>query len=135
MNEAKLVYGIDGERRLGNVELSAVLGESVLLHQQSHHIATRQELQKTMVRTALDECVHSTNLHNQVQIDGILKTVIHFDNPLMVGLHQNVTLRPDMSYLLLLEHVGLAQYLHSVHVTCIVLLHQSHCERTSKDQC
>lgn len=44
MNEAEFVYRIDGQRRLGNVELGAVLGQRVLLHQQRHHVATGQEL-------------------------------------------------------------------------------------------
>ena len=38
VDEAHLVDRVDGQRRLGHVELRAVFRQRVLLHQQRHHI-------------------------------------------------------------------------------------------------
>lgn len=39
VNEAELVDGVNGQHRLCYVELSGFLSESVLLHQQGHHVS------------------------------------------------------------------------------------------------
>ena len=46
------------------------------------------------------------------------------DWPLCTGKHTLLPFPPP--HLLLLQHVGLAEDLHSVHVTCVLLLHQTH---------
>lgn len=39
VNEAQLVDGVNGQHRLCYVELSGLLSEGVLLHQQGHHVS------------------------------------------------------------------------------------------------
>lgn len=55
MDEAQLMYRVDGQGRLRDVELCTLLTESILLHQQRHHVSSWEEL------------------HDQVQVDGILQ--------------------------------------------------------------
>ena len=38
VDEAEFVYGLDGERHLGHIELAAFLRERVLLDEQRHHV-------------------------------------------------------------------------------------------------
>ena len=59
MDEAELMDVIDGESRLRYVELSAVLRKCIFLHEECHHITTRQEL------------------HYEVEIDRILTIKNH----------------------------------------------------------
>ena len=42
VDEAQLVDGVDGQDRLCDVELRGLFGQSVLLHQQGHHVAWQQ---------------------------------------------------------------------------------------------
>lgn len=108
MDEAQLVYGVDGERRFRDVKLRALLGQRVLLHQQRHHITAGQEL------------------HYKVQVDRILEAVVHLHDPLVVGLDEDVALGAHVRHLFLLEHVGLPQDLHGVDVARVLFLHQPH---------
>ena len=55
-----------------------------------------------------------------------LKTVKHFNDPLVVRLDEDVPLGADMGHLLLLQHVRLAEDLHGVHVSRVLLLHEAH---------
>ena len=55
VDEAQLVDVGDGQGRLGHVELGAVLGEGVLLHEEGHHVAAGKEL------------------HDEVEVGGILR--------------------------------------------------------------
>ncbi|KYN02621.1 hypothetical protein ALC62_06420 [Cyphomyrmex costatus] len=57
---------------------------------------------------------------------GILKTIVHLHDPLMVRFHENVPLRPDVRNLLLLEHICLPENLHRVHMSGILLLYESY---------
>lgn len=43
VDESELVDGVDGEGGLGDVELSALLAQRVLLHQQRHHVACKRK--------------------------------------------------------------------------------------------
>lgn len=43
VDEAQLVDGVDGQNRLGDVELRGLFGQRVLLHQQRHHVAWQQK--------------------------------------------------------------------------------------------
>ena len=81
-------------------------------------------------------------LHDEVEIDGILEGVIHLDNPLVIGLDEHVPIRshvgnleitglvrirkPDSSgfftHLLLPDHVCLSENLHCVNMTRIDFL-------------
>ena len=48
------------------------------------------------------QCILLTSrqeLHDEVEVEGVLKRVVHLDHPLMVGLHQYVPLRPHMGHL------------------------------------
>ena len=49
--------------------LCALFRQGVLLHEEGHHVSARQEL------------------HDQVEVDGVLKRVVHLHDPLVVGLH------------------------------------------------
>lgn len=44
VDEAQLVDGVDGQDRLGDVELRGLLGQRVLLHQQGHHVAWQRNV-------------------------------------------------------------------------------------------
>ena len=58
MDKAELMDIIDGESRLRDVELRAVLRKCILLHEERHHITTRQKL------------------HDEVEVDRILANKI-----------------------------------------------------------
>lgn len=60
-------------------------------------------LNKAFIRHLILDITHALTsgqkLHEQVQIQFILKTVEHFHHPETVCLNQDVPLRPDMSHL------------------------------------
>ena len=58
VDKAELMDIIDGESRLRNVELRAIFRKCILLHEECHHITTRQEL------------------HYEVEVDRILAIII-----------------------------------------------------------
>ena len=43
VNEAQLVYGLQGEGGLCHVELGGLLGQGVLLHEERHHVTCEME--------------------------------------------------------------------------------------------
>lgn len=43
VDEAQLVYGVDGQCSFRDVELRALLRERVLFHEECHHVAAGQE--------------------------------------------------------------------------------------------
>ncbi len=53
-------------------------------------------------------------LHDEIEVDNVLEAVVHLDHPRVIGFDQDVTLRSNMSQLLLDNHVSLAKDLHSV---------------------
>ena len=110
MDESHFVDGVDGQRSFCNVELRDFFWQCVFFHEECHHIATGEEL------------------HDEVQINGILKAVVHFDHPGVIGLNQDVAFCPDVGQLFLGHHVGFPQDFHGVDVTCVDFLYQPHLE-------
>lgn len=53
---------------------------------------------------------HYTTLiiHQQTRLDSYLETVVHFDNPLVIGFDEHVPLGADVRHLFFFEHVGFA---------------------------
>lgn len=81
MYEAKFVYAIDGEGRLRDIELRALFAEGVLLHEERHHVSAGQEL------------------HDEVEVHGVLETIVHLDDPLVVGFDEDIAFCTDVCYL------------------------------------
>ncbi len=81
-----------------------------------------------LIKSNLAKSNLSPYLHNEIEVNWILEAVVHLHHPLVVGLHENITLRPDVGHLLLLQHVRLAEDLHRVDVPGVVLLHQTNCK-------
>ena len=67
-------------------------------------------------------------LHDEVEVDGVLEGVEHLHYPRVVGLHEDVALGAHVRDLLALDHVCLAQDLHRVDVARVDLLDQSDLE-------
>lgn len=87
VNEAHLVDILDGEDTFGNIEPGHVLREGVVLDQHSHQISARQEL------------------HDQVQVLGILERIIQLHNPRRFRLCQYISFRFDVSKLYIMSNV------------------------------
>ncbi len=68
-------------------------------------------------------------LHDEVEVDWVLEGVVHLDDPLVVGLNEDVALGAHVRDLLLVDHVALAKDLHRVHVPGVRLLHEANLER------
>ena len=113
MNESELMNIINSRSGLGNIELGHLFTERVLLDEQRHHVATWQEL------------------HDEIEISRVLERVVHLDDPLVIGLGQNIAFGANVRHLLFKQHVLLAQDLHRVDVTRILLLHQSYFAESS----
>lgn len=117
MDEAQLVDGVNGQNSLCDVELCGLLRQSVLLHQQCHHVTWQQESQVTnsnslSIKMFLSAwswwilcssrglaSLHTSRqkLHDEVEVPLVLEAVEHLDHPSAVCLHQYVPLCPDVS--------------------------------------
>lgn len=106
VNETQLVNSFDSQNDLSNVEASDVLREDLILDEHSHQVTSRQEL------------------HQHIEEVGILEGIVELDDPRTVGLSQNVSLSPNVSQLVSLEHLGLDQRLHGVYFSILLLLYQ-----------
>ena len=62
VDEAHLVDRVDGQRRLGHVELRAVFRQRVLLHQQRHHITLLVSTSQIVI-SKFQVIVNYTNSH------------------------------------------------------------------------
>lgn len=60
VDEAQLVDGVDGQDRLCDVELRGLFGQSVLLHQQGHHIAWQQSQKLELIAHNIFVLVYAT---------------------------------------------------------------------------
>lgn len=78
MNKAHFVDGLDGEYALCHIETSDVLRKSVVLDQHCHKISTGEEL------------------HNEIEIRGILERVKQLDDPWGVRFGKNVALSANV---------------------------------------
>lgn len=128
MNEAKVVDSLDSENTLCNVETGDIFRECVVLDQHRHEIASRQEL------------------HDEVEVGGVLERVVQLHNPRGVGLGQNIAFRADVrelaqcdegdggtgvpinTYLVLFQHLVLPESLHGVDLSSVNLLHHANLE-------
>ena len=132
VDEAELVDGLDGEDALGHVEARDVLGERVVLDEHRHEVAAGEEL------------------HQEVEVVGVLERVVQLDDPGRVGLGEDVALGTDVgelrggelprvsagarrgagrergTHLVLLEHLGLFERLHGVDLARVDLLDEAH---------
>jgi len=61
--------------------------------------------------------------------------VVKLHNPRVVGLRKDIPLRPDVGNLLLLEHFGLAHYLHGVDLLVRYFPAQFHLDHTVVPKC
>ena len=78
MDEAEFVDGLDREDALGHVEPRDVFGKSVVLDQHGHQVSAGEEL------------------HQEVQVVGVLERVVQLDDPRRVGLGEDVALGADV---------------------------------------
>ena len=81
MNETKLVNRFNGEDALRDVETGYVFGECVVLDQHGHEVSSRQEL------------------HDKVEVRGILEGIIKLHDPWRVGFCENVAFCADVCQL------------------------------------
>lgn len=79
--EAKFVYTIDCKRRLSHIELRTLFTQGIFFHKEGHHVPARQEL------------------HDKVQVHGVLEAVVHFNHPLMIGFYKDITFSTYVGYL------------------------------------
>lgn len=108
MDEAELVDPFQCEHALGNVEPRHVLGEGVVFDEHRHQVAAGQKL------------------HQEVQVRRVLEGVVQLHHPRRVRLGEHITLRTHMRELVLFKHLALAQRLHRIDFSGIVLLHDTH---------
>lgn len=106
VDKAQLVDGFNGQDNLGNVESRDVLGKDFILNEHRHQVSSGQEL------------------HEHIEEVRILEGRVQFDDPGTVRLGQNVTFGSNVSKLVLFEHLGLYQRLHSVDRAISLLLYQ-----------
>lgn len=81
MDEAQLMYSFNSKNTLSDVETRHILRECVVFDQHGHKVTTRQEL------------------HDQIEIRGILERVVKLYDPWRVRLGQNIALCADMGKL------------------------------------
>lgn len=74
VDEAQLVDGFNGENTLCDVETSDIFREGVVLDQHRHEVASGEEL------------------HDEVQILGVLEGVVELDDPWGIRLGQDIAL-------------------------------------------
>ena len=82
MDEPKVMHGLDRENALGNVEPRHVLREGIVLDQHRHQVPASQEL------------------HDEIQVCGILERVVQLYDPRGVGFGQDITFGTDMGELI-----------------------------------
>lgn len=78
VDEAEFVDGLDREDALGHVEPRDVFGKGVVLDQHGHQVSAGEEL------------------HQEVQVVGVLERVVQLDDPRRVGLGEDVALGADV---------------------------------------
>ena len=95
MNVVQVVHAFDGQDGLSDVELRHLFAEYVFLHQEGHEISALQVL------------------HHQVQVDVVLKRAFELNDPRILRKGEDVTLCPNMSHLILIDHLLLLHLLDS----------------------
>ena len=93
VDEAQLVDGVDGQHRLSDVELSGLFCQSVLLHQQGHHVSCRTTAHTAGCQrhghngqTLLSDSLHTLTLGiclKNILIDAFITYRLHYCNPLL----------------------------------------------------
>lgn len=73
MDEPKLVNGLKGKNALGHVEARYVFAKGVVLDEHSHEISSGEEL------------------HEEVEVVGVLERVVELDDPRRVGFGEDVS--------------------------------------------
>lgn len=104
MYEAKLVDSLNGQSKLSHVKASDIFRENLILDEHSHQVTAGQEL------------------HEHVQEGVVLESGVELDDPRAVRLGENITLRADVSKLVLLElcwlsvpgYVGVPMSIHTI---------------------
>ena len=84
MDEAQLVYSLDGKNDFCHVESGDILAEDLILDEHCHQITTGQEL------------------HEHVKESGVLERSVKLDEPGTLSVGENVALSADVSKLVFL---------------------------------
>jgi hypothetical protein len=116
MNVIQTVDSLNSQYGLSNVESAVFLTKDILLHQQSHEIATLQEL------------------HDQVEVLFILERAFQFDYPVILGQSEDISLGPHVCDLVLIDHFGLFHLLNGYDLRSFFVTADSHLSKsTSSD--
>ena len=81
MNEAQFMYSLDCKNTLRYIEPRHVFREGIILDEHGHQVASRKEL------------------HNEIQVRGILERVKELDHPRGIRLGEDVSFGTDMGKL------------------------------------
>jgi hypothetical protein len=81
VNEAELVNRLDRQHTLSHVKPRHVLREGIVLDEHRHQVASGKEL------------------HEEVEVVGVLERVVELDDPRRVGLGEDVSLSADVGEL------------------------------------
>ncbi len=87
MDVVQIVHAFYCQHRLRSVKPRFLFAQNVLSHQESHQVTAWQKL------------------HDEVEKLFVLKAVFKFDNPRVLGEGENISFSPDMSHLILKNHL------------------------------
>ena len=109
----QLMHRLNSEDSFSDVKPALIFTQDILFHQQSHQIASLEKL------------------HHQVEVLFILERAFEFDNPRILCNGKNISLGPNVSNLVLVNHFCLFHLLDSHYLTRFLVFAHPHFTESS----